>query len=265
MTSLLVNSNRLELVDQINGLNKSIEFDTKNHLIKFNDGSRAIDYSLAREDQVEAALGAITEIIGSLNDLVTEAKSTLVAAINEVATQSGSDHSAITTLTGDASTDGSVLNSIKTNASSADYDNQASGYAATTISGAIDEAITNIATAQAAASKALNYGSSLLKGNNILATTDFIANSDAITGNEFPYKASYTVGTLAGDRHLEQNTVITNFDTESILAENFASFSELALSYDDQTDTTSVINTIFAREPMVVSCDTTVIFASNVY
>lgn len=75
MTTLIVNSNRLDLIDDYHAQNKSIIIDSEKHELLFNDGTGT--YSTKEQSAEDAR-------VGDLDGLTTTEKSTIVGAINEV-------------------------------------------------------------------------------------------------------------------------------------------------------------------------------------
>lgn len=305
MSTLIVNSNRIDLIDPISGKNKSITIDEASHKATINDGSQI--YELANQSSVDALATAVNNLasaIGTLASLTTEAKSDLVSAINEVdananeavstATSAQSDATSaltnigtLTNLATDVKTDlVSAINEVDSHADSAASAAGSAQSDATTaltsigtlsslttaeksnLVGAINEVASEAGGTSSdvtALIARVNSSASQLYGHSVLATTDFVANSDAVTGTEFPYKAVVTIGSLTGDKSAATFSCQTFFDSESVLAENFASFTNCVASYDSGTSTTSFANTIYAREPMVVDVTSVVTFTSNVY
>ena len=259
MSTLIVNSNRIYLIDPISGKNKSITIDEVSHKAIIDDGSQVNE--LANQSSVDALATAVNNLasaIGTLASLTTEVKTDLVSAINEVDYNADAAAGAASNAQSDATsaltnigTLGSLTTDAKTNLVSAI--NEVDGHA--------DDAASNIA----ALTTRVNASASQLYGHTVLATTDFVANSDAVTGTEFPYKAAVTVGSLSGDKSATTFSCQTYFDSESILAENFASFTDCTASYDSSTSTTNFTNTIYSREPMVVDVTSVVTFTTNVY
>lgn len=291
MSTLIVNSNRIDLVDPISGRNKSITIDEVSHKAVIDDGSQINE--LANQSSVDAlatALNNLASAIGTLASLTTEVKTDLVSAINEVdynadaaagaASNAQSDATSalinigtLTNLTTEAKTNlVSAINEVDGHADSAATNIGTLSSLTTTeksnLVGAINEVASTAGGAYSgvtALSARVNASASQLYGHTVLATTDFVANSDVVTGTEFPYKAVVTVGSLSGDKSATTFSCQTFFDSESILAENFASFTDCVASYDSGTSTTSFANTIYAREPMVVDVTSVVTFTTNVY
>ncbi|MBP5593518.1 MAG: hypothetical protein J6X75_05080 [Clostridia bacterium] len=305
MSTLIVNSNRIDLIDPISGKNKSITIDEVSHKAIIDDGSQINE--LANQSSVDALATAVNNLasaIGTLASLTTEVKTDLVSAINEVdanaseavstansaqsdATSALTNIGTLTNLTTDAKTDlVSAINEVDGHADSAtSAAGSAQGDATTALNsigtlsslttteksnlvGAINEVASEAGGASSditALTSRVNSSASQLYGHTVLATTDFIANSDVVTGTEFPYKAIITVGSLSCDKSAATFSCQTFFDSESVLAENFASFTNCVASYDSGASTTSFANTIYAREPMVVDVTSVVTFTSNVY
>lgn len=291
MSTLIVNSNRIDLVDPISGRNKSITIDEVSHKAIIDDGSQINE--LANQSSVDALATAVANLataIGTLASLTTEVKSDLVSAINEVdanadsavntatsaqaaAASAMANIGTLTNLTTDAKTDlVSAINEVDGHADSAATSIGTLSSLTTTEKSNLVGAINEVASEAGGASSdvtalttRVNASASQLYGHTVLATTDFVTNSDAVTGTEFPYKAVITVGSLSGDKSATTFSCQTFFDSESVLAENFASFTNCVASYDSGTSTTSFTNTIYAREPMVVDVTSVVTFTTNVY
>lgn len=305
MSTLIVNSNRIDLVDPISGRNKSITIDEVSHKAIIDDGSQINE--LANQSSVDALATAVANLataIGTLASLTTEVKTDLVSAINEVdynadsavntatsaqaaAASAMTNIGTLTNLTTDAKTNlVSAINEVDGHADSAASTAGSAQSDATTALNSIGTlsslttteksnlvgAINEVASAAGGASSdvialtaRVNASASQLYGHSVLATTDFVTNSDVVTGTEFPYKAVVTVGSLSGDKSATTFSCQTFFDSESVLAENFASFTNCVASYDSGTSTTNFANTIFAREPMVVDVTSVVTFTSNIY
>ena len=101
MTTLIVNSNRLDLIDEIHAQNKSIIIDADKHELLFNDGTGTYSTKDGASEDPR---------VGDLANLTTTDKSSIVNAINEVEgnTQTNADqiesiHDEVTSLAEDLS------------------------------------------------------------------------------------------------------------------------------------------------------------------
>lgn len=185
MTTLIVNSNRIDLVDPVSGLNKSIEVDSVNHTLVVDDGTGGgTTYPLANKAQLDSAVETIDETTGSLNNLITSAKTNLVAAVNEVAN------------------DASAANS-----------------AAIQASVAVDNAIISTNDVIDALNKAASYN-----GTATLAVANWKANTDSDTNSQYPYKYDYfdTGIKMPTDASTSDYQLIANFRPRDLITEKSA-------------------------------------------
>lgn len=171
MTTLIVNSNRLDLIDDYHAQNKSIIIDSEKHELLFNDGTGT--YSTKEQSAEDAR-------VGDLADLTTTEKSTIVGAINEVNSGVSDNADAISSLGETVSDLGEDVSGLSNDVSS------------------LDTRVTALEQAPAIL-PSYSYAGTLAG----LATTDWAADASAPVA-DYGYKA--TLNTV----HLQGNTAAYN-------------------------------------------------------
>lgn len=236
MTTLIVNSNRLDLIDDYHAQNKSIIIDSDKHELLFNDGTGT--YSTKEQSAEDAR-------VGDLADLTTTEKSTIVGAINEVNSGVSDNAGSISSLgetvsglvgdVGDLSGDVSGLDTRVTTLEQAPAILPSYSYAGT---------LAGLATADWAAdanAPVADYGYKAtlntphLQGNTTTyneAGNVYFSPADAVGGKLAPYAelttANYSPVTVVGSPTIDSSYYASGYATTSFIqSTNVLPFSSL--------------------------------------
>lgn len=223
MTTLIVNSNRLDLIDDYHAQNKSIIIDSEKHELLFNDGTGT--YSTKEQSAEDAR-------VGDLADLTTTEKSTVVGAINEVNSGVSNNAGSISSLGETVSSLEEDVSGLRDDVSSLDTRVTALEQApailpsysyAGTLAGL---AATDWETDASAPVAAYGYKATLNTVHSVADTTAYneagnvyFSPADAVSGKLAPYaeltKVNYSPVTVVGNPTIDSNSVMTTPDASN--------------------------------------------------